>query len=202
MQVEDEALGGQQGNFHLILERERKAKAKGMVAEKEKGPGHDGGKKKGTSAQQAQQADAGAAALVAIDPEAAQLEEAFRAAANAVAEANMALEDRIARWLKRWCKDWEADLEGRPEEVKASATGRQADIRYKETMEYLRPLFIRLKGRSLHPEMLAGIKLVVEAMRDRNYLYANKVVCVWEGGGEGRGRGKADGLGSELSTAT
>ncbi len=45
-------------------------------------------------------------------------------------------------------------------------------MRYRESQEYFKPLFQRLKQRSLHPEMVAGLKLMFEAIRDRNYLYA------------------------------
>lgn len=53
--------------------------------------------------------------------------------------------------------------------------GYQADVRFKETKEYLRPLFSRLKNGTLDTQMLAGLKLIVEAMKGRNYLHAYKV---------------------------
>ena len=45
-------------------------------------------------------------------------------------------------------------------------------MRYRETMQFLRPLFMRLKARSLDAEMLAGLKMIVDALRSRNYLHA------------------------------
>jgi hypothetical protein len=52
-----------------------------------------------------------------------KLEAAFKAAAEAIAERSMALEDQMAKWLRRWCEEWDADLEARPEEVKDTPAG-------------------------------------------------------------------------------
>jgi pre-mRNA-splicing factor 18 len=87
----------------------------------------------------------------------------------------MAVEDRINKWLQKWMKDWEDDLSSRDEAVKASAPGKQADVRFKETEQYLKPLYSRLKHRTLDVNLLAGIKLIVDAMKDRNYLHAYKI---------------------------
>ena len=52
---------------------------------------------------------------------------AFRAAAAAVAErqaeAAMATEDVIMKYLSRWCDAWRDDLERRPAEIKESGPG-------------------------------------------------------------------------------
>jgi hypothetical protein len=87
----------------------------------------------------------------------------------------MPMEDKISKYIKEWMLDWEQDLQSRPQDVIASASGRQADVRYRETQEYLRPLYSRLKNRSLEPALLAGIKLIIDLMRQRNYLHAYKV---------------------------
>lgn len=57
----------------------------------------------------------------------------------------------------------------------AGTAGRAAEVRYRESQQYFKPLFQRLKQRSLHPEMVAGLKLMVEAIKERNYLHAYKV---------------------------
>jgi hypothetical protein len=67
------------------------------------------------------------------------------------------------------------DLEGRPEEVKASGPGRQATLTFKQTKANFEPLHRRLKLRQIGPEMRAGLWMMVESMRDRNYLAAYDV---------------------------
>jgi hypothetical protein len=48
---------------------------------------------------------------------------AFQAAAEAIKEKAMPVEDRVAKWLRIWMKDWEEDLEARPEDIKTTAAG-------------------------------------------------------------------------------
>jgi len=71
--------------------------------------------------------------------------------------------------------DWHTDLEKRSVQDTLTAAGKQADVRYKETKEYLRPLFYRLKNRTVDPQLLAGIKIITDAVKDRNYLHAYKI---------------------------
>ena len=178
--VEEEAVGGQQENLHIAFAREAKGKTQ-VAPEKEKAEAEK--KKKAAAAAAAAGGGAAAAggsddadrAIEAVDPEQQRLMEAFRAAAEAVKEQQMAVEDRIAKWLRKWMAEWEEDLEARPEEAKATAAGYQADVRYKETVQYMKPLYAQLKHRALDPELLAGLKLMVDAIKDRNYLHANKI---------------------------
>lgn len=154
--VEDEAAGGQQANLHIAMQREDKEKARRkQVEESKQAPGTE--------------------ELQEADLEQQQLMASFQAAADALAEKNMAVEDRIIKWLQKWMKDWEEDLLARDDAVKASAPGRQADVRFKETEQYLKPLYSRLKHRTLDVNLLAGIKLIIDAMKDRNYLHAYKI---------------------------
>jgi hypothetical protein len=172
--VEDEAAGGQQGNLHIQMAREQRGSAAAAAAAAA-GQGAAAGRKAAAAAAPPH-ADGGASADEEEGGgEAAALAAAFQAAADVVAERNLPLEERLARWLRGWMADWEADLASRPAEVKASPAGRQADVRFGETQAYLRPLFARLAQRSLDPQMLAGVKLIAEAMRERNYLHAYKV---------------------------
>lgn len=70
--------------------------------------------------------------------------------------------------------------------VSHPCAGRQATVRFRESQEHFKPLFHRLLARSLHPEMVAGIKLMVDAIKDRNYLHAYKVGgCSAVGGWQG-----------------
>jgi len=161
--VEDEAAGGQQANVHIAMQREDKEKARRKPLEQ--------GLKQTPDAAAA---DAEETAQEE-DLEQRQLMASFQAAADSLAEKNMAVEDRISKWLQKWMKDWEEDLEARDDSIKASAPGRQADVRFKETEQYLKPLYSRLKHRSLDVNLLAGIKLIIDAMKDRNYLHAYKI---------------------------
>ena len=47
----------------------------------------------------------------------------FKRAAEQLAEQQMVIEDRLAKWLRQWCEEWERDLEARPDEVKQSLEG-------------------------------------------------------------------------------
>lgn len=57
-----------------------------------------------------------------------RLMEAFAAAAEALKEKAMPVEDRIAKWLRRWMADWEEDLESRPDDIKTTAGGAWARL--------------------------------------------------------------------------
>jgi len=116
--------------------------------------------------------------------------------AAARAEAALGPEDRLARRLGGWVGAWGADVEaaaGAAADAAAAAAaaapgslpptpslastlearGRhQAHLQYRQTVEYLRPLFRHLRKRTLPAELLAGIDLMASAMAGRNYLAA------------------------------
>ncbi len=48
-------------------------------------------------------------------------------------------------------------------------------MRFKETQQYLKPLYARLRNRSLDPTLLAGLVMIVEHCKERNYLAAYEV---------------------------
>lgn len=175
LRLEDEAAGGQQENVHLLLRRREKEKSKKQVE------GNEGHRALSSALSHERQVVHGSGSAGLLDGDAPlagkkdELVKAFQAAAEALAERNMPPEDQILTNLQRWMKDWEDDLESRDPSVKSSPAGRQADIRYRETVQYMKPLYGRLRRRSLDPQLLAGIKLIVEAMKDRNYLHAYKI---------------------------
>jgi hypothetical protein len=70
-------------------------------------------------------------------------------------------------------------MEARPEEVQASGPGRQETLTFKQTKQNFDPLHRRLKLRQIDPEMRAGLWMMVESMRDRNYLAAYDVYLRW-----------------------
>jgi hypothetical protein len=63
------------------------------------------------------------------------------------------VEERILKQLQQWCDEWGADLDSRPEEVKASGAGHQATMVYRQSMEYMKGLYYRLNRRTLDPEL-------------------------------------------------
>ncbi|KAI8464645.1 MAG: Prp18 domain-containing protein [Monoraphidium minutum] len=107
------------------------------------------------------------------------LEASFAAAAARLAEqreeAAMALEDRIAKYLRRWCQAWGDDLEARSDEAKASGPGHQATMVYRQSMRFMEPLWKQLEARTMEDELKVGLWMMVQAMAERNYLAANDV---------------------------
>ncbi|KDD73846.1 Prp18 domain-containing protein, partial [Helicosporidium sp. ATCC 50920] len=108
-------------------------------------------------------------------PEQERLARAFAVAAAKVQRASLPIEDRLSVWVKGLCADWEADLEGRSSDSKATPSGRQATVRFAETQQYFKPLHARLRRRDLEPEMVASLKLIMDAVEERNYLHAYKI---------------------------
>ena len=53
-----------------------------------------------------------------------------------------------------------------------SCAGNQATIQYKQTMTFFQPLFKSLKRKSVLPEMVAGLDMIVQDIKQRNYLHA------------------------------
>ncbi|PRW45581.1 pre-mRNA-splicing factor 18-like isoform A [Chlorella sorokiniana] len=193
VQVEDEARGGGEfENLHIKFKREAEKQKKAGLGKKDKasgrssalggdkdgaGRGGEEGPRAGGAGGDQQQQDGGdeQQALAEVDPEQQRLMDAFKAAAEAVKEQSMPVEDRVAKWLRIWMKDWEDDLEARPDDIKTTAGGYQADMRFKETQQYLKPLYARLKNRSLDPTLLAGLVMIVEHCKERNYLAAYEI---------------------------
>ena len=63
-------------------------------------------------------------------------------------------------------------LEGEGSLRSSSCAGNQATIQYKQTMTFFQPLFKSLKRKSVLPEMVAGLDMIVEDIKQRNYLHA------------------------------
>ena len=45
-------------------------------------------------------------------------------------------------------------------------------MQFKQTMTFFQPLFKQLKRKALLPEMVAGLDMIVEDIKQRNYLHA------------------------------
>lgn len=46
---------------------------------------------------------------------------------------------------------------------------------YKSTMEYFKPMMRGLRRRTILPDLLAGIWMIVKAIAERNYLQASSI---------------------------
>ena len=46
---------------------------------------------------------------------------------------------------------------------------------YKSTMEYFKPMMRGLRRRTILPDLLAGIWMIVTAIAERNYLQASNI---------------------------
>ena len=154
--VEEDA-GGQQANLHLMFERQEKEAALQELAEKAKTQGNEA--REGT----------------APDDAGDELMASFKRAAEAAAELAMSTEELIDKRIQDWMQEWANELARRPPEERMTAAGKQADVRYKETKEYFRPLHARLQKKTIDAELLAGLKLITDAMKERNYLHAYKI---------------------------
>lgn len=55
------------------------------------------------------------------------------------------------------------------------AAGNQATVQYQQTMTFFKPLYKQLKQKVVHPEMVAGLYMIVQAIQQRNYLHAYDV---------------------------
>lgn len=196
--LEDEAAGGQQSNIHLEIQRQEKERALSRAWQQHEEPSagkssnigtrnilngtyFDSTTKFGDSKDVSRANINTETALIPSTSSAGQEDEtqklmaSFQAAAEALAEKSMPVEERVSKWLRRWMHEWREDIESRSEKERATPSGRQAELRFKETEQYFRPLYARLRSRSLDPQLLAGIKLMIDCMKDRNYLQAYKI---------------------------
>uniref|UniRef100_A0A061S944 Pre-mRNA-splicing factor 18 n=1 Tax=Tetraselmis sp. GSL018 TaxID=582737 RepID=A0A061S944_9CHLO len=150
LDIGDEHIGGQQSNMLLELEKERREAAKRRLKEAEK-------KSK-------------------EEEEEAAMMEAFKNAAERVQEKlkedSMTPDERVSRAIQRWMKEWKDDLDMRSEEVKKSMIGSQATTVYEQTRKFFAPMYKALKRGEVHPEVRLGLHMMVQAMKDRNYLLA------------------------------
>jgi pre-mRNA-splicing factor 18 len=79
----------------------------------------------------------------------------------------------ILTWCKFILKNWGQLLNSRAEEDKLSVKGKLASATYTQTVEYLRPLFRKLKSNTLPDDILEALTEIVSFMLDKEYLRAN-----------------------------
>ncbi|CAG9462467.1 unnamed protein product [Pedinophyceae sp. YPF-701] len=156
-------------NIVLEIQREEEAQRRAEAAVRAQQRGADEDDKPG------EDAPAAGGDAAPADPTAAAFAEAARALQERLEEERMEPEDLIAKYLRRWCDAWKEDMDARPEAVRNGPAGVQATNLFKQTMLFFRPLFERLERRELNAELMAGLYLMVEAMRQRHYLQAYDV---------------------------
>lgn len=75
--------------------------------------------------------------------------------------------------LKQLLNDWETALSQRPTEVKSTTQGKLVAATQRQTADYLKPLFKKLRQRQLEPDVLMRIAEIVHFMQKREYRHAN-----------------------------
>jgi pre-mRNA-splicing factor 18 len=73
-------------------------------------------------------------------------------------------------------------------------------VLYKQTMSYFQPMLRQLKQREVPLDMLAGLWMIVTAIRERNYLHAYDIYMrLAIGGSAGVGPAAPSALGEPVS---
>ena len=59
-----------------------------------------------------------------------------------------------------------------------SSTGKRASATYGQTQQYLKPLFKKLRNKSIQDDILDSLTIIVGHLLDRNYVIANDAYLV------------------------
>jgi len=79
----------------------------------------------------------------------------------------------IYTFMKFLFQRWGEELNGREEQEKVSMRGKIASATYAQTQAYLKPLFKKLKSRSVPDDILESLVEIVQLVLDREYVKAN-----------------------------
>nr|CAG4640759.1 EOG090X03WO [Eulimnadia texana] len=79
----------------------------------------------------------------------------------------------ISQFLKLLLQIWGQNLNNRSEAEKRSVKGKLASATYAQTQSYLKPLFKKLRNRSIQDDIMDSLTCIVKHMLDRNYVAAN-----------------------------
>nr|CAG4645447.1 EOG090X03WO [Lynceus sp. MCZ IZ 141354] len=79
----------------------------------------------------------------------------------------------IDNLLKLVLQMWGESLNNRSEAEKASVKGKMASAKYGQTQSYLKPLFKKLKKRSMPDDILDSLTTIVKHLLKRNYVAAS-----------------------------
>merc|ERR1711977_293977 len=88
----------------------------------------------------------------------------------------MCVEDRCIKWIMKWCDDWKKDLELRHPEVANGVRGIYAYEEYKTTVRAFEYLYDQLKTRTLTESVKKGVWLIIQAIKERNYMHAEAIL--------------------------
>ncbi|XP_046643434.1 pre-mRNA-splicing factor 18-like [Daphnia pulicaria] len=79
----------------------------------------------------------------------------------------------ISQLLRLLLQIWGQKLNSRPEAEKRSVKGKRASATYGQTQQYLKPLFKKLRNKSIQDDILDSLTIIVGHLLDRNYVIAN-----------------------------
>jgi len=79
----------------------------------------------------------------------------------------------ISNLLKLILQIWGQKLNSRPEADKRSVVGKRASATYGQTQAYLKPLFKKLRNKSIQDDILDSLTIIVRHILARNYITAN-----------------------------
>ncbi|VDK83966.1 unnamed protein product [Dibothriocephalus latus] len=81
--------------------------------------------------------------------------------------------DHVLRYLKFLLSLWGTALNERSKEEKLTFQGKIASATYNQTLEYIKPLFKRLKTKRCQDDILDSLVKIVVLLMDRNHIKAN-----------------------------
>nr|XP_022301382.1 pre-mRNA-splicing factor 18-like [Crassostrea virginica] len=81
--------------------------------------------------------------------------------------------DIILRFLKYLLKKWGQTLNERSEDDKRTLKGKEASAIHTQTVSYLKPLFRKLKHKTIDEDILEAMVIIVYHLMHRDYLKAN-----------------------------
>ncbi|CAL50422.1 Splicing factor motif [Ostreococcus tauri] len=138
-------------------------------------------RKKEQSTKKAMTSAGGEAAMEMTEEEAKMAEEqalmdAFAQAAKKVKKQREAENaepiDQVAMYFKSLVAEWGAELEAKPEEWAYTHEGRQGISTFETLKQHLKPLFKRIKKRTIPVDVERALYLIMQSMKQRNYKKA------------------------------
>ena len=79
----------------------------------------------------------------------------------------------IRHYLKRLISEWQEELDARPDLVKRSTQGKLVAATQHQTNDYIQPLFVMLKDRTIPGDILQHVATICELMQQREYVKAS-----------------------------
>lgn len=68
---------------------------------------------------------------------------------------------------------WNDELDHLPTEERVQAKGKVARATYAQTQVYLKPLFRKLKSKTLPEDILDSLTIIIKRLLDRDYIMVN-----------------------------